>query len=173
MARIDGVISFDHINTSSSSDAEREHRAFAAQSSEMKMDEDDIEVIPVPETFHLSDPSTDMPLDQKMMFGEHKGKMFSEMVDVDPEYDKRLVEKYHSSAKYPKYVSAYLEWSENVRKSRGVTQPKVRSRHKILPEKKKESCRSGCTKFTRLGSNQHESRVTCLDCGHVELRTID
>ena len=58
----------------------------------------------------------------------------------------------------------FVEWAKDWKATRRLPET---HRKKGLPEKAPVPCASGgCKRFTGLGSNQHWTVRTCLDCGH-------
>ena len=93
--------------------------------------------------------------------------MYSEIMRTDPAYADRMRKQYGEKKK-PQYVQDYVEWSS---KWKGTGLPS-RTKSSGMPEKKDSACTTGCTNFTRKGSNQYYSMMTCLDCGHGEKTKI-
>jgi hypothetical protein len=95
--------------------------------------------------------------DRKMSYGEHKGKMFTEIMKLDPNYPEKLTTRFPDPAKHPVYVSEFLAWSTIWRAANNVAVPSDgRTKRGSLPAKQPNACTGGCTRFTKLGSNQHE-----------------
>ena len=109
--------------------------------------------------------------DRKMSHGKHKGKMFTEIILLDSSYPEKLTARFPDLEKHPNYVSEFLAWSTIWRVNNNVAVPSDgRTKHGSLPKKQPNACIAGCTRFTKLGSSQHESRITCLECGHGDVR---
>ena len=101
--------------------------------------------------------------DKKMVYGEHKGKLYTEICDNHPEYVAELRGMISRKKDVPKYVSEFIRWVEA--ETTLAADIPTRSR-KGLPERKPQPCADGCTEFTRKGSNAYITMYTCLVCGH-------
>ncbi len=69
------------------------------------------EVIPVPKTatqYNMSTPSSSTMFgDRRMSYGEHKGELYSKILEKDPTYADRLEEMYKKKTQ-PQYVEDYI-----------------------------------------------------------------
>lgn len=126
---------------------------------------------PPPAAYHyVGDPTTDTPgpVDRKMMHGNYAGQMCTEIMAIDPEYPEKLAKRYECkrSVKIPMCITVLSSWAEAWRKHRQLAGLRTeRHRRCGLPPKLASRCEDGCTRFTKLGSNQHMTKMTCLECG--------
>eukprot|EP00973_Karenia_brevis_P025047 3453361-Karenia_brevis.AAC.1 len=75
-------------------------------------------------------------------YGEHKGKLFSEVAKKYPKYSR----KFDGARKIPAYFKEYLEWLKTQVPESSFT--KEKPRRKGMPVKKERPCPNGCTEFT-------------------------
>ena len=117
-----------------------------------------------------------VPVDTRMNYGEHKGKMYSEIAVADPGYGDRMEASAPQGRRRPQYVLDYLAWWRSPqRQGPGATRTPAARTRQGMPEVRPERCyeaNGGCQSFTRKGTNAYYSVVTCLECGHGERTKI-
>ena len=111
---------------------------------------------------------TSNPDEQVMTYGEYRGLRYSEIALKDGEYAFRLKQRYARKKSVPKYAKHYIEWYDN---KTGNTARELPTRTRTLPKITvlPQPCAGGCRNTTTLGSNQVQIRITCFDCGHVDV----
>ena len=116
--------------SSSSSETSCEGHAYMNRA-----EDEDEEFIPVPgyegvrESAQAASSSTSRQ-DKMMMYGEYRGKMYSQIMVESPDYARELEKTYRNRKSTPKYVTAFLEYA-----GIGSTESDAKDR-KPLPEKR-------------------------------------